>query len=70
VQTDKHLGFLAWCARLVFLRALEWRLRGTAMTKYSLTNVGVEFTQLQRKRQLKIPSSLEPLTRGSIYSKS
>ncbi len=39
VQSDKHFGFFAWCARFEFFRALEWRLRGTAMTNYSLTNV-------------------------------
>jgi hypothetical protein len=36
-------GFLAWCARLEFLRAFEVRLRGTAMSNFSL--LALHFTQ-------------------------
>jgi hypothetical protein len=52
-QAEVFFGFLAWCARLEFFRALDVRLRGTAIAilhkivAYFITN-GMIFSKLNK----------------------
>ena len=55
-------GFLAWCARLEFLRALDTLLRGTAMT--ILRKLVASFI-MKRRIFSKVNQELINLQRGS-----